>query len=402
MASKFNVVGKVNNIKTEEVEDELEEEIKAKEEKNKAKKNMMLFMCIIVGGVLLLLLILFISSLFVKKSYTYEQIENIIEKATISYFKDHSDLLPQVDGGVVEIGVENLVAEGKMKSLSEYTKKGEICSGRTLVEKTGSQYLYTPYLDCNDSFQTVELAGKILKNEPVITSGYGLYNINNNYVFRGENVNNYVELEQGLWRIVKINSNNNIMLIKESGVGSPLAWDDRYNKDVNYASGINIYSASRIKEYIDKMLTNPVDTLNEIFLGKKDKEKIISYNMCVGKRDENATDNSGEIECSQTLESQKVGLLPAYDYINASVDNNCKKIGDISCQNYNYLKENYNWWLLTADSTTSYRAYNINTNGKIVLSNAIYYAYVRPVIYLNNKVLYKSGTGTKEDPYKLR
>ena len=401
MASRFNIVGKANKLKTEQVaDDQLEEEVKKTQEKQQAKKKMMFFMGIIVGLLCLILLILFVSSLFIKKVYSYEEIETVIKNASVSYFKDHPDLLPQMDGGIVEIEVDNLVSAEKMKPLTEYTKEGVLCTGRTLVEKAGDEYLYTPYLDCGENFTTVELYKKV--TEKVVTSGYGLYKLNNDYVYRGENVDNYVQLDEGLWRIVKINSNNRIMLIKELSVGNPLAWDNRYNSEIGYSSGINNYSASRVKEYIDKIYDNPKENLNEVMLSSNDKQKIVAYTLCTGKRDINEKDNSRNIECSQVLNNQKVGLLSANDYINASVDSNCNSLADKSCSNYNYLKEKYNWWLVTASTGASDKVYSITDNGRVSLLSAVSFAYVRPVIYLNNKVLYKSGTGTKEDPFILK
>ena len=402
MASKFNLVGKVNKIKTEDINEEAEEveDVKKKQDKKDAKKKMFLFMGIVVGLLCLLLLVLFISSLFIKKVYSFEDIESTIKNASITYFKKHPDLLPQADGGIVELDVNNLVSEELMKPLSEYTEEGVICTGRTLVEKNGSEYLYTPYLDCGESFATVELYKKIEEN--IVTSGYGLYKLNNDYVYRGENVNNYVKLDEGLWRIVKVDSNNRIMLIKDNGVGNPLAWDKRYNNESLYNSGINNYRASRIKEYAEKVYSNPEENLREVMLSAKDKQKIVPFSLCVGKRNENDTDNTGKIECSDILSNQNVGLLTASDYINASVDENCKKIADISCQNYNYLRAKYSWWLATADNQKSFKVFYINNSGRMLSTNAISAAYLRPVIYLNNKVLYKSGTGTEEDPFKLK
>lgn len=404
MASKFNLVKKQETIKTEEdEEDELEEERQAKANNQKAKKKMFVFMGVIVAVLVVLLLTLYIVSLFSKKVYTYDEIEKVIKDATMAYFKDHADQLPQADGAIVEIGVENLIAEERMRALTEYTKEGVSCTGYALVEKAGEEYLYTPYLNCGEEFETIELYKKILQEEEIKTTGYGLYNINGTYVYRGEEVNNYVELEKGLWRIVKINANtNNLVLIKEYGVGSPVPWDDRYNNDSSYASGINTYSASRIKEYIDRIYKEPNESLNEVMLGSSDKEKMVAYKLCVGKRGENETTNDGSIECSETLDNQRVGLLSAYDYINASTDPNCKAISNISCQNYNYLVEKYNWWLITADKALSYKAFNVNDNGRILSNNAIGYSYVRPVITINSKVLYKEGDGTKSNPYKLK
>ena len=68
----------------------------------------------------------------------------------------------------------------------------------------------------NNTINSIELAlENIIANEKIVTSGYGLYAVNGNYVYRGELVNNYVKFGKTLWRIVKITSNNNIVLISD-------------------------------------------------------------------------------------------------------------------------------------------------------------------------------------------
>lgn len=88
--------------------------------------------------------------------------------------------------------------------------------------------------------------------------------------------------------------------------------------------------------------------------------------------------------------------------MNASLDPNCKMTISKTCKNYNYLSKVTGWWLATADKDDSSQVYQINQSGKIVSAVASNYIGVRPVIYLNSKVLYKSGKGTLEKPYKIR
>ena len=100
-----------------------------------------------------------------------------------------------------------------MKPLAEYVGEDKTCSGVVQVEKSGTNYLYVPYLNCGDDYVTLELYRKVLANETIVTSGYGLYQTNGSYVFRGEVVNNFVKLGESMWRIVKITSNNTMYLI---------------------------------------------------------------------------------------------------------------------------------------------------------------------------------------------
>ena len=152
-----NLVKKAD--KEEEVFEE-EEEIELEDDSNNskkdsykdsAKKRMIKTMGFILAGTVLLLIIMFIVSLFTSRKYDYEDIEKVLVNAAESYFKDYPESLPQEDGSVVEIDSSNLVAAEKMKDLSEYAPKDVACTGSVQVEKSGSEYLYTPYLNCGDN-----------------------------------------------------------------------------------------------------------------------------------------------------------------------------------------------------------------------------------------------------------
>ena len=129
---------------------------------------------------------------------------------------------------------------------------------------------------------------------------------------------------------------------------------------------------------------------------------MVSFDVCVGKRSSTSDVNDNSLECSETLKNQKMGLLSLSDYIYASRDPNCKSVSTKACRNYNYLALKKSWWLATADSEDSYSVYSVSRNGYIKKENASNYALVRPVIYLNSNVLYDSGNGSLEKPYKIR
>ena len=133
-----------------------------------------------------------------------------------------------------------------MKDLSEYRSDGDTCTGSVRVRKLETEYIYVPYLNCGESYITKELHSKVVEDNPVVSSGDGLYATGGNYVFRGEVVNNYVKLENDLWRIVKITSDGSIMLINANGLRINQPWDDRYNSTREFTSGINNYSVSRM------------------------------------------------------------------------------------------------------------------------------------------------------------
>ena len=166
---------------------------------------------------------------------------------------------------------------------------------------------------------------------------------------------------------------------------------------------MNGYSASRVKEYLDKIYDNPVKDDGEKLLSKKDETRILAYSLCTAKRSPKSEKNDNTEECAETLKNQKYGLLTLSDYLYASVDPNCKSASTKSCKNYNYLvNKESSWWLVTANNENTSTVFQVGRNGAVTAETASNYAVVRPVILLNSKILYKKGEGTLEKPYTVR
>ena len=406
--------GKVNKIEADELEEEIEEtneeededdnEEESKSSKSKGeddfKKFIIKLALIVVGGIVLLFVVLGIASAFTKGSYSYEKIETIMINAAKSYFADNPESLPKKENQIVEIEASTLAQAGKMKDLSEYTKKGVTCTGKVSVSKADEEYVYTPSLNCGDAYTDKAIATAVKEDSKVVTSGYGLYKMNNGLVFRGETVNNYVQINEDLWRIVKIDSSNNVYLIKEKNIGYSASWDDRYNSEVEYNIGINNYSTSRIKEYLGELYDTTKEDL--VFLSETDKTKISSYEVCTGKRTIDSTINTNELECKSTVAGQKLGLLTVSDYINASIDPNCTSPQSPACQNYNYLAADYRWWTATAVANSSSTVFIVDEQGSVTETKCNAYNRIRPVVKLSSRIMISSGNGTEKNPYIIK
>ena len=97
-----------------------------------------------------------------------------------------------------------------------------------------------------------------------------------------------------------------------------------------------------------------------------------------------------------------MSLLPVYDYINASLDTNCKKISDQACTNYNYLSTySSSWWFITASKEKSYLVYKSSSDG-IRTSSAYNSGRFRMIAVLDGKTIISGGSGTEDDPYVLK
>ena len=363
------------------------------------KKKLMRMMLIIVGILVVFLIIILIFSLLGSGNKSYEEIEQDLKNAAIEYYEVQSGLLPQEEGETVTVRASTLADAELMKPLSEL-REGENCSGRVEVTKVGDNIIYTPYLECGDKYTTKELYKAVLEQK-IVTSGNGLYDLNGEKVYRGDDVNNYVSLDNDIYRIVKVTSDNKLLLILNE-VDSTMSsyYDDRYNPAKKFNSGFNDYRISRVNDYLDDLYNGKKDIK---ILSKNDKEKLVSFNLCIGKRNETETNNTNAIECSDVLENQMIGLLTVSDYMNASLDANCKATTDKSCQNYNYLRlKETEWWLLTGNAANDYEAYVVKSNGYIDINTTSGYKKIRPTIMLNNNVMIKSGNGSASNPFILK
>ena len=363
------------------------------------KKKLMRMMLIVVGILVVFLIIILIFSFLGSGNKSYEEIEQDLKNAAIEYYEVQSGLLPREEGETITVRANTLADAELMKPLSEL-REGENCSGRVEVTKVGDNIIYTPYLECGDNYTTKELYKAVLE-QGIVTSGNGLYDLNGEKVYRGDDVNNYVSLDNAIYRIVKVTPDNKLLLILNE-VDSTLSsyYDDRYNPAKRFNSGFNDYRISRIKEFLDDLYSSKNDIK---ILSKNDKEKLASFNLCIGKRNATETNNTNAIECSEVLENQMIGLLTASDYMNASLDANCKATTDKSCQNYNYLRlKETEWWLLTGNAANDYEAYIVKSNGYIDINTTSGYKKIRPTIMLNNNVMIKSGNGSASNPFILK
>lgn len=362
-------------------------------------------MLFLAGGIVLLLIVIIIVALVVGKlknsSLTYEQIEDKMTEAAKSYYSSRNDQLPVSETEEIEVNASALASSGYMKELSKIQKdKSVACEGKVVVTKSGEYYNYSPYLNCGDKYTTTYLYERVMST--VVSKDDGLYKAEQYskkgkqtiYVYRGDFVNNFVSIDDVLWRIVKVNPDFSLMLVKnkfDMDNDYDGTWDDRYNISQNEAVGIPDYYKSMIrKQLVDYYLS---DKLSDAL-----KSKIVSEDICVGKRNITMIGKDGAIECKETLSGEKLSLLSTFDYLNASLDSSCTKIEDLTCSNYNYLTAyNSSYWLLNTDAIKGYKA-----------SDDIYTAYLnttakaRIVLNITKNTIYVSGDGSETNPYIIK
>ena len=362
----------------------------------KEKKSFIIIGIFIVS----IIIILFGGALIYNKFFfkkNYSEVETIIKEATIKYFEKYEEKLPRNINDSITVTVNTLVQNNLMDTIASYTKNNTVtCDGEVSVTNINGNYRYATTLDCGETYKTQTLTEYINDNVSIVTKGSGLYKINDTLIYKGDNVDNYLKLNNKMYRIVKFVNNHPVIILTDNA--DSVVWDDRYNINNNSDSGINDFEKSRIKEYLNKLYkSNNTDSL----LNDETRMLVTSYDLPIGRRKNADNDKTGSLENAQILTNQYIGLLPVNDFLTASLDENCTNTIAESCKNYNYLsKYKYNWWTVTANSTNTYKVYIINKTANTTLASS--QAYVRPVFNLAKDTIYVSGDGSKNNPFIIK
>lgn len=216
-------------------------------------------------------------------------------------------------------------------------------------------------------------------------TGDGLYELDDEYVFRGTNVNNYVTYEDKNWRILSINKNDYSMKLINTSIDSA------------------ILSTSATNDFTKTTLQNTL------------AEKVTNYSKLLDTWNNGAINNIGitipELRSSiiQNSITSKVGLISLYDYAVASLNDNCyNNFGSGNCVNNNYLASIFSgkdFWTMSQDAEGKF--WFVNSSNVINTADATagpyYYATVIKVpinVYCENGT---EATGSDSTfAYKLK
>lgn len=361
----------------------------------KLDRKMAIYLGIAIGSIIFLIILLIVLKSAVGTRINTKTFEKKLETAAKDYYKKYDKKMPKTNGDKTSISIDDLVDAGYLKDPNKLLKKGITCEGGVNVSNNNGYYLYQPVIECSDGYSTNVLYKKILENNKNRQDRDGLYKINNYYLFRGEQVNNYVKFAGKIWRILRINEDNTVRLILADKIDS-VVWDDRYNDTKNDSVGKNDYEISRIKQVLNDYFTDA----DLKYFSSEDKALIVPTELCIGARNELFSLNDGSIECSKKTEKYPIGLLQVNEYPIVSLDENCRNISDIQCINYNYLANFNSFWTITPDSTNTYKVYRVS--GTARSSNANSYAQPRMVINISPDALCSEGNGTYEKPYIIK
>lgn len=357
-------------------------------------------MGIIAIAVLVGIVILFaVIKLVIGTKVSNEQLENIMVRAAKKYVNDNPDSITDEIFGETEISTSELIVGKYMKEMTKYKGKDTTCGGSVIVFKNNDNYSYTAKLECDD-YKYVNLASTITSEDKIVQEGNGLYynQLNDNYVFRGEYVDNYVKFSGQTWRILRVDADKNIRLLQVNGITN-IQWDNRYNIIKKGEMGINIFEStenSRIKDTILDYYNN------EENFSSVNKSIIVPKEYCVGSRTTDSSDKSSTEECMTKSELMGLGGPNVSELMEISLDVNCTVPTSEACKNYNFINYfRHPFWTVTPVAEDSYSVY-VDSLGTMMKTKAFNYKTVNVVATIDGNIKYKSGTGTESDPYIIQ
>lgn len=243
------------------------------------------------------------------------------------------------------------------------------------------------------------------------------------YAYIGNNPNNYIQLDGNLWRIISIESDHTIKVIKDEGINSK--FDEAGNRTEastycqDLSNGCNSWdlSGSLNNDSITGSVENSSTILNYLnttfynSLTDNLKSKINNHIFNIGPVDSNSTVSNILVKEQNLLWEGNIGLPTVSDFLYSQSGNINTILGNSgNSYLFDYASGNILWTInpLSNDSskvwtitqTKSQEAKYAN-NASEEIDSVVYNYMAHPTLYLNSTVKFSSGTGTSSDPFIL-
>ena len=248
-----------------------------------------------------------------------------------------------------------------------------------------------------------------------------------NIRYVGANPNNYVEFNGETWRIIGV-FGSNLKLVRDD-ILTDYSFDNKTTAqgiETNY--GTNDWTKSYLREFLnDYYYGGKTITCHSETSGLKATNATITcpdiskINATAKNMIEKTTWNLGGIvhgtkpvnelyirergtgvySGHETTSSDYIGLIYPSDYVFASTDESCSQAPGSTCKKNNWLFKGVLYWTISPLSSNAYYVFNVDSDVSLHNDNALYRGSVRPSVYLKSDIKIVSGSGTKEDMFKL-
>ena len=313
----------------------------------------------------------------------------------------------------------NEISNTSDKLLNLYSINGEETLRYVVIFEKGKKRNFEGSLKVfNESLSSETFADLILLNNNVVapktrvgseisTINEGLISMNDNkgvsYYFRGSVDNNYVKLNNNLYRIVRINGDGTVRIVLDGVLPDTVSYNTNTISGSENVTSLSFLNGSSIINYLNNWYDNNLNeykeflTVGDYCIDSTFNHEIngIVYSSMYERIFE---DKSPDLYCNGNIYSNRVGLLSIDEVVLAGAYGNVP-----NTKYYLYNKDipgNY----VTSSSyfvniSNNVAMVNIMSNGAIgdgvLVTNP---SYIRPVIQVGVSAKVK-GTGTRDNPY---
>ena len=238
----------------------------------------------------------------------------------------------------------------------------------------------------------------ILDSVDIVTSGDGLYKDeyeDGKYTYKGANPNNYVTFnnEKAGWRIISINSDGTIKIMKELSIGDQ-TWD---------ASGVNNWvRPASLNTYLNGTYYNELNSTAQ--------SQIVAKDFSIGSVTYSNNDLKNQINDENSSKwNGKVALVTVSEYLRSnSNQSSCGTLrlnedNYMSCKNTTWMYYFNDWWWLLSPFSNNYIDVHAVIGNGMVQSGSSYApnGATRPSVYLSPEVKITGGNGSQSNPYVI-
>ena len=352
-------------------------------------------------------------------------------------------------------GLSSTTVQGALDELYEKAKNAPSCDSDgvcTVSCKTGEQLILNSDTSYKCGVPPVKFGGQSVE---VVTSGDGLYAdtvTSGRYFYRGANVNNYITFNNETWRILSIESDGTLKIVRNEPLDDAYQWDAPGIRDSSTSTyctnanevGCNAWAAtsnlvgtpSSFTQYFPFGNTSDSEEtysgtvtedaylntfLNETYydsLSDDYKSKVVKGTFNVSTPGIENDADSLETDAEQEKQYQWKGYVALYtltELLRASTTSGCSSLsaGYNSestgyCNSNNWLwpmfnNTEYEWTLSPFDDATNFLVWAVKASSNQMFSQIVDEedGGVRPVLHLSGDIQLLSGNGTDSDPYVI-
>ena len=216
------------------------------------------------------------------------------------------------------------------------------------------------------------------------------------YFYKGANPNNYITFNNETWRIISIESDGSIKIMRNESIGNR-AFD---------SGNSNAWETSDIKSYLNGNYLATITT---------NQDKIVPHTWSIGGVTYNNSDLADQINDENGTQSQSasVGMITLSEYLRANT--NTEQCGNFSLNNSNYstckttdwmfniVPSNDYLWTISPYASSSSSIFRVNGNdtaGWLGSNYAKDSRGVSPAVYLSSDITL-TGDGSSSNPYVI-